>query len=391
MKKIAFFADILTEDFDGASRTMFQLLRAIEQYKMDFFFICDKGPDTISNHLVYRIPSVRIPINEDYSLALPFMIKKKLREALDQFAPDVIHISTPSPLGQFALQYAKKKSIPVISIYHTHFISYIPYYLKRISFLIKPADSWVKNFMRKFYNTCDLLYVPTSTMIKELETIGIDSTRMLLWQRGIDLHVFTSQKRDLTYIQNITGNKKPTILFASRLVWEKNIQSLIDIYLYMESQNIDYNFLIVGDGMAKKQAMLQMPNAFFLGKLDHAELSIIYASSDVFLFTSLSETYGNVVIEAMASGLPCVIANGGGSSSLVQHGFNGFKCTPNSPKEYAYFIQRLAQNEHVYAEIQLGGFHTVGSLDWDVLAQQYMRDIESLSMLPQMQLTWAAT
>ncbi|TJZ52417.1 glycosyltransferase family 1 protein [Sphingobacterium olei] len=389
MKRVAFFAEILIEDFDGASRTMFQLINRLDSSSMEYFFIYGKGPETFRHYLSYRVPSINIPINTDYSLAIPFVVKRDLEQALDNFAPDAIHISTPSPLGYYALKYAKRKNIPVLSIYHTHFISYIPYYLRRAPLFIKVAERWIQHTMRKFYNACDQLYVPSMPMISELERLGIAREQMTLWQRGIDLELFSISKRDINYIQQITKNKKPNILFASRLVWEKNIQTLIDIYTYMESQNMDYNFIVVGDGNAKKEAMAQMPNAFFLGKLNHEELSKVYASSDVFLFTSVSETYGNVVVEAMASGLPCVIANGGGSGGLVKHGQNGFKCTPNSPKEYAYFIQRLIDQPAIYGDLQLAGLSYVKKLDWENLAQRYFSDMQSLTNLPTAQLAWA--
>ncbi|GGH29658.1 glycosyltransferase family 1 protein [Sphingobacterium alkalisoli] len=391
MKRVAFFAEILIKDFDGASRTMFQLIDRLDASAMEYFFIYGKGPETFRHYLSYRVPSINIPVNADYSLALPFMVKKNLEQVLDNFAPDAIHISTPSPLGYYALKYAKRRNIPVLTIYHTHFISYIPYYLRHAPLFIKMVENWIQHTMRKFYNSCNQLYVPSIAMIHELENLGIAREQMTLWQRGIDLELFSTKKRDITYIQHITKNKKPNILFASRLVWEKNIQTLIDIYTYMESQNMDYNFIVAGDGTAKKEAMAQMPNALFLGKLNHEELSKVYASSDVFLFTSVSETYGNVVIEAMASGLPCVIANGGGSGDLINHGQNGFKCTPNCPKEYAYFIQRLMEQPIIYKDIQLAGFNYVQQLDWDNLAHRYFSDMHLLANLPQAQLAWVTS
>src|SRR5690606_12276175 len=252
--------------------------------------------------------------------------------------------ATPSLLGFFALNYAKRKNIPVISIYHTHFISYISYYFRKLSMLIKPTEHWTRQTMIRFYNHCQKIYVPTANMIDELKAIGIHAERLTLWQRGVDTKLFNPEKRNKEYLQSITHNNKPTILFASRLVWEKNIQTLIHIYQHLAEENKDYNFIIAGDGPAKIVAESQMPNAIFLGKLAHGELAKLYASSDVFVFPSTSETYGNVVIEAMATGLPCVIANGGGSANLIQHYQTGFKCEPNNAQEYVYFIHKIISN-----------------------------------------------
>ena len=390
MKKVAFFSEILIEDFDGASRTMFQIINRIDSSSFSYLFIHGKGPDKVQSHQSYQVPTLRIPINEDYSFAVPQLTKAKLEAALDEFQPDVIHIATPSLLGFFALKYAKHKNIPVISIYHTHFISYIAYYLRNLSTLIRPVEYWMRKAMLRFYNSCQKIYVPAHNIMEELKEIGIHGDRLALWQRGIDLNLFNPAKRNPAYIQSITHNQKPNILFASRLVWEKNVQTLIAIYQQLKRSGVDCNFIVAGDGSAYEDARQQMPEAFFLGKLNHGELSKLYASSDVFVFTSTSETYGNVVIEAMASGLPCVIANGGGSASLVEHDLNGFKCTPNNPLEYVYYIDKILKDERVKNRLQHEGLAYVQQLDWTNLANTYFADICALSRAPMNTLNWAS-
>src|SRR5690606_31267974 len=121
-------------------------------------------------------------------------------------------------------------------------------------------------------------------------------------------NLFNPSKSDKAYLRSITGNTNTNISFVSRLVWEKNIKTLIEIYHTLEEFGGGYNLIIAGEGTAKSIAMQEMPKAHFLGKQNHEQLSKLYASADAFVFTSTSETYGNVVVEAMASGLPCVIA-----------------------------------------------------------------------------------
>jgi glycosyltransferase involved in cell wall biosynthesis len=124
--------------------------------------------------------------------------------------------------------------------------------------------------------------------------------------------------------------------------------------------------------------------------LDHDELSKLYASSDVFVFTSTSETYGNVVIEAMASGLPCVIANGGGSASLVDHGRTGYKCVPNNALEYVYFIHKILSDANIREDFREAGLAYVRKLDWAKLAETYFDDIQELAASPINSLAWAS-
>lgn len=392
MKRVAFFAEIMTEDFDGASRTMFQLIDRIDTSKFDYLFVYGNGPEQFRAFQSFKVPTLNIPVNKDYCLAVPQLVRLKLERALDEFDPEAIHIATPSILGFFAINYAKKRNIPVLSIYHTHFISYIRFYLHHFKPLIAPTERWIKSAMRDFYNRCDQIYVPTAAMMTALKEMGIDEERMALWQRGVDRQLFSPTKADDEWIQGITGNEMPNVLFASRLVWEKNVRTLIGIYDELERRQVDCNFIIIGDGTAKEELQYRMPNAYFLGKKDHKELARFYASADVFVFPSTSETYGNVVTEAMASGLPCVISNEGGSASLVRHGQTGFKCSAYNPREYVYFITKLFDNGRLRQEVIENALVEIEKLDWSKLSQRYFTDMDGLATdapTPSPTWTWA--
>lgn len=390
MRKVAFFTEILVADFDGASRTMFQLINRIDQDKFSYFFVYGGGPSKFRNFHSYKVPTFKIPVNDDYCLAIPQLIKKKLELALDEFAPDMIHIATPSLLGFFALNYAKRKNIPVLTIYHTHFISYIAYYFKNILPLVKPTEQWIKKAMNNFYNKCDIVYVPTKSILDELQQIGLQQGGLKIWQRGIDTTLFNPQKKNVDFLRTITKNNRPTILFVSRIVWEKNIETLIEIYQHIQAQNLDYNFIVVGEGTAKTTAKQEMPKAIFLGKKNHEELAILYASADAFVFPSVSETYGNVVVEALASGLPCVIADGGGSASLIQHGKNGFKCQPENAAGYVYYLKKILSDNSLRKNLINAGLDYAGQLDWNRLSQSYFNDVEQLTDKTQeTDLAWA--
>jgi len=377
--KVAFFADILVRDFDGASRTMYQIIERIPNDKFEFMFFCGMEPTHEFPYPVFGVPAVRIPGNSTYKLAVPYFSGSKLKKALDDFAPDVIHIASPSPLGNFALKYRKSKDIPVLTIYHTHFLSYIEYYLKRAPFLVNAATKGVSSSQQKFYRQANLIYIPTEQIIKELKGYGFGIENMKIWQRGINNGLFSPAKKDASYLTNITRNDKPNVIFASRLVWEKNLATLIRIYKKSKAEGDKYNFIIVGDGVASQKLKEKMPGAFHLGKVDHETLAKLYASSDVFLFTSISETYGNVVVEAMASGCPCVIAKGGGSQSLVSHGQTGFLCEPNDESDYLKRIDQLVSDAELRSEIIANGIEYTKPLNWDSLAETYFADITHLA------------
>lgn len=375
--KVAFFAEILIEEFDGASRTMFQLIKRINPDQFEFLFIYGAGPDDIMGFEGLRIPSINIPLNNTYTMALPDLAISSIKERLQHFKPDVIHIATPSILGNFALKYAVKNKIPVISIYHTHFISYIDYYLKHVPFLINKVRKMVASRQKVFYNQCDLIYVPSETIREELMTIGIEDSRMTLWKRGIDTNLFSPKHRDIKKMKELTGNDWPTIMFASRLVWEKNLETLFKIYEELQSQQV--NFLIVGDGIAGTNCKAMMKNAVLTGKVDHQTLATLYASATIFLFPSVSETYGNVVIEAMAAGLPCVIADGGGSRDFITQGVNGFKCAPYHAGDYVEKILLLLKNEDLREQFSKNGLQLSKQLSWEQLAERYFEDVTVLA------------
>lgn len=381
MKKIrvAFFAEILIEDFDGASRTMYQILNRIPRDDFEFMFFCGVPPDKELGFDVFQLPTITIPYNTSYEAALPFLAKKKLTQKLEAFNPDIIHFASPSPLGSFANKYGKANNIPVVSIYHTHFISYVKYYFDFAKFTIPYFQRKVKEITKRFYRDPQIVYVPTREIIKDLkEKCELDGHNLKLWQRGINNKLFNPVKKDKAYIRELVGNDKPNILFVSRLVWEKNLQCLIDLYRKCEAEKAEVNFIVAGDGVVRKELQRKMPNAKFLGMLGHEELARVYASSDIFFFPSVTETYGNVVIEAMASGIPCVVANGGGPKSIITHGVNGMLCEADNIQEFWDTIQALLNDKERYHKMVHDGLEFTDSLSWDRLVNIYFEDLKYL-------------
>lgn len=377
--KVAFVFEIMKEDFDGASRTVFQLINRIDKSKFEFLFLCAVPPRLIFKHKFIEFPSMVVPFNKDYRMSLPFLAERRFKKQMDKFKPDVIHVSTPSLLGKRAILYGNTRGIPIISIYHTHFIAYIEYYFRKAPLFIRPFRKLMSMSTADFYNRCNLVYVPTKTIINELESFGVRSNIMKLWQRGVNLEVFNPSKRDKAFLKRITGNDRPSILFASRLVWEKNLDLLIKINHRLMESGLGFNMVIAGEGNAESELKEALPDAFFTGRLSHSDLAKLYASSDVFLFTSISETYGNVVAEAMASGIPCVIANGGGSVDFVQNGINGYLCKHDDVDIFVKRITMLLKDEATRKRFSENGLKFISVLNWDSLVTTYFEDLVKLS------------
>lgn len=378
--KVVFFADILIDDFDGASRTMFQIINRIPSDNFEFLFVCGMGSDKISGFKCLHVSSLGIPGNKTYRLATPMFQKAELDKEINAFYPDIIHISTPSLLGNYALKLAKRMGIPVVSIYHTNFVSYIDYYIKNVPFLIDFTKDRARNILKAFYNQCDTVYVPSATMMDELSSFGIRAHNMKLWQRGIDKKLFSPTKRKNGLMRSLVGNDNPCILFVSRLVWEKNLQTMIDLYSLIEANDLKYNIVVVGDGVAKAALKKQMPNAFFFGYMGHEQLANIYASSDVFFFPSVTETFGNVVLEAMASGLPCVVANSGGSKDFIRDGVNGFRCSPYNSQEYLGRITEIISRPGLAKTLSENALAASKKYVWENIVAEYFGDLKMLSL-----------
>ena len=380
MIRIAFFADILSKDFDGASRTMYQLISRIDKEKYDFIYITGQNRLAEETDLkIYQTPSLPIPFQKRYKMSFLIWKNRRIQAILADFQPDVIHISTPSFLGSWALKYANNHRIPVISIFHTYFSSYMQYYFRRIPFMVKILRKVSDNIQKKFYNKCSIIYVPSNSMNKELSSIGVDKSKIKLWERGIDHQLFSPAHRDLPHIHRITNNEKKNILFVSRLVWEKNLNALIDLYQLLQRGNLDYNLIIVGTGHAEKTLRKIMPYALFCGSMEHRELSKLYASADVLFFPSISETFGNVVLEALASGLPAIVADKGGTQDMIEDGFNGFVCPHNRTDIFLSKIVLLLEDKTILSKMKVNARASSLGYNWDHLAGKYFNDIVLLA------------
>lgn len=365
---------MLVRDYDGCMRTIFHLL---DRIPADVEVRCFSGSANSGVELAtFQVPDLTIPFNNSYKMALPYLKPMAIKKLLDAYQPDIIHVSNPSFLGRYAINYAKKRGIPVTTIFHTNYVSYVDYYLRDAKALISMTKKFVEFNLRGFYQDCDLVLVPTQAMYDELERIRIDGYRMKIWRRGIDRSIFNPSKRKVAVLHQLTGNTKPNLLFASRLVWEKNLETLIRIQRENEKLGLPYNLLIAGHGVAKEKLQEELPSAFFLGNLNQEQLAQYYASADIFVFPSVSETYGNVVIESLSCGTPCVIADAGGSGTLIDQAITGYKVSPYDEQAYMSRIAKIL--DHGREMFSNSCVEATKDLDWNALASKYYGLLDSL-------------
>jgi phosphatidylinositol alpha 1,6-mannosyltransferase len=339
--RLALFTGNYNHIQDGVSLTLNRLVRFLMENNVDVLVFGPTIPEPALDHAgtFIPVPSVAAPGRPEYRISVSF--PNRARKQLEEFDPDLIHIASPDVLGHKALRWALKNNKPVVSSYHTHFSSYLKYY--RLS-LFEPL-LW--KYLSWFYRNCRQLYVPTPSMVDVLREKGIEGD-MKIWARGIEKDRFSPSMRDDDWRSDKGfGAGDVVITFVSRLVWEKNLKVYADVVSRLMQKYDTAKALVVGNGPAGDELKELLPDAVYTGFLKGEELSRAYASSDVFFFPSDTETFGNVTLEAMASGLPCVVADAVGSKSLVDHEENGFLAPADKNNLfYAYIEQLITDSEY---------------------------------------------
>ena len=238
-----------------------------------------------------------IPNYPDLKVGLP--AKRRLVAQWTRRRPDLVHIVTEGPLGWSALEAARKLKIPASSDFRTNFHSYSQHY--GIGWLKRP----IVGYLRKFHNKTALTTVPTERMRSELSAIGFKNVRVL--SRGVNATLYDPARRSES-LRSRWGLKADNLILihVGRLAAEKNLELLIKAYERLKAQDPKVRLLLVGDGPEKSAMQARVPDAIFAGMQTGEDLASHYASADLFVFPSKTETFGNVTLEAMASGLPVV-------------------------------------------------------------------------------------
>jgi glycosyltransferase involved in cell wall biosynthesis len=339
-RRIALFTGNYHHIADGVSLTLNRLVRHLESRGDRVLVFAPTVDDPPMRHAgtLVPVPSVSAPGRPEYRLSTGF--PEAARVALEEFEPHIVHVATPDWLGFRALRWARAHDVPVVASYHTHFPSYLDYY--RLGAL-EPA-LW--SYARWFYNRCGQVYVPSWPMADVLREHGV-TTDIRLWTRGVELDRFSPAHRSGAWRQQHGfGPDDVVIAFVSRLVWEKGLDVFAEVLRGLRRAGRPVHALVVGEGPAEDGLRARMqPDDVFLGHLEGPELSTAYASSDIFLFPSETETFGNVTLEALASGLPVVAADAAGSRMLVEDGLTGRLCPPRDVTSFLSATRELVEDE----------------------------------------------
>lgn len=362
--RVALFTGAYNHIADGVSRTLNRLVAHLEQegFAVRIFAPTVREPQVDHAGTLVPVPSVAAPGRPDYRLSLG--LTPAVRRELRSFNPDLYHIATPDLLGLQALLNARRRARPVVASYHTHFASYLPYYRLQL------AEPLVWRYLRWFYGHCEHVYVPSSSMQDELAAHGIEEG-MRLWERGVDTARFNPAKRSVDWRRDRGFQDQDVVItFVSRLVLEKGLERMVKMLQRLEERGARFRALIVGDGPARDELSNLLPEAVFTGYLEGEHLARAYASSDIFLFPSDTETFGNATLEAMASGLPTVCAEATGNRTLVVDGQTGYLLKSDDIDGFADRLSQLVVDTRQRAQMGSAARAAATQYDWAEVLQR---------------------
>ena len=368
--KIAIYSGTYRRNQDGATRTLYELtdslLREDIQTGIWSYSYTEQARRGLS---LFKVPSIPLVLYPDYRISLP---TPRLDRDLDEFAPDIVHITVPDLMGIHFRRYARKRGIPVMCSFHTDFVSY----LKSFRLGIFENQSW--KYLQWLYNGTDAVLAPTEEMARILRTHGIRNVD--IWSRGIHLDRFNPGFFSRELRRSWNAENRLVILYAGRFVWYKDLEIFMQVYEKFAEAGLlpRVRFVLAGDGPIRDVLEERMPEAIFPGYLSGEELSRVYASSDIFLFPSTTETFGNVIQEALASGLPALVSDKGGCQEIVAYSGAGRVCTAGDSGAFFRACRNLILNPKVKQRLRARGLDWVRSRDWDRVNASVVRTYRNL-------------
>ena len=312
---------------------------------------------SLSELLMRGLPIPRYP---QLKIGLPG--KKALVRAWTLQRPDLVHIATEGPLGWSALQAARRLKLPVTSDFRTNFHAYSQHY--GVGWLRKPIVA----YLRKFHNHTACTMVPTRSLADELRQAGFANLQVIA--RGVDTTVFTPAKRSQALRQEWGADADTlVVLSVGRLAAEKNLAWVVAAHQAVLASGRKVCLVFAGDGPHRAELSAQCPQAVFLGMCDHERLASVYASADLFVFPSTTETFGNVTLEALASGTPVLAFDCAAASDLVAQGVNGWLVPQGQEAAFVARAQTIGQDLLALQAMREATARSVAGLGWDEIVQ----------------------
>jgi phosphatidylinositol alpha 1,6-mannosyltransferase len=361
--RIALFTGNYNYVRDGANQALNRLVRYVERQgaTVRVYSPTTDTPAFEPAGALVSIPSVPLPGRAEYRLG--FGLTGGAKRDVAAFDPHIVHIASPDIIGHRAATWGRRRGVPVVASVHTRFETYFRYYK------IGWAQTVGEAILRRLYTRCFEIYAPSESMAAVLTDQRM-SRRVRIWSRGIDRDLFNPGRRDSEWRRSLgIADGDVVVLFVARLVLEKGLDTLAATLAKLDERGVSYKALIVGEGPARPWIEAQAPQAIFAGYQTGVDLARAYASADLMFNPSSTETFGNVTLEAMASGLPVVAARATGSLSLVADGVNGLLTSPDDVEGSADALAYYIGDPAARAAAGEAGLRAAVRFDWDRINQ----------------------
>ncbi|MGR4871421.1 glycosyltransferase family 4 protein [Variovorax sp. LARHSF232] len=364
--RIALVTETYPPEVNGVALTLQRVVEGLRALQHDIQLIRPRQTETDSAKRADRLDEVLmrgVPIPRYPEMKMGMPANKALGQLWSRQRPDLVYIATEGPLGWSALQIAHKLKLPVCSDFRTNFHAYSKHY--GIGWLYRP----IMGYLRKFHNRTAFTMVPSESLRQQLRGAGFE--RLMLVTRGVDTEQFSPARRsEALRAQWGATPDTPVALFVGRLAAEKNLGALANAYLAMRQQRPDARLVVVGEGPAAQQLAGSVPDAIFAGTRRGDELGMYYASSDLFVFPSMTETFGNVTLEAMASGLAVLAYDHASAGQMIRSGENGLIAPLGDEEEFVRLARHLVKAPEHARQMGQRARQSAGEAGWERIVAQ---------------------
>ncbi len=373
--KIAFVTETFPPEINGVAMTFGVVARelgrrghAVTVYRPRRDDLPGAGlqPD----YAVISLPGVPIPRYPMLRLGLPAW--GTLRRLWTDERPDIVHVVTEGPLGSSAVSVARQLGLPVTSSFHTNFHTYARHY--GFAVLGRVVLAW----LRRVHNRTQRTFAPTAELCDELAEAGFRHTALL--SRGVDTWQFHPARRaEALRLSWGAAADDPVVIHVGRMAAEKNYGLLFRAFAAMREANPRCRFVLVGDGPLRPRLQREHPDCLFTGFIPRGDLARHYASADVYIHASLTETFGNVLTEAMASGLAVAGFDYAAARQFVQHGRNGLSVPCTEPEALVDAAVLLATDELLRAQLRQSARTAVEAQSWEIVIGRFESDLAAVA------------
>jgi glycosyltransferase involved in cell wall biosynthesis len=379
MLRIAVVTETYPPEINGVAMTISRMVEGLRRRHVVELIRPRQNPqDSAKQELTLQEVLVRgFPIPRYQGLKLGLPAKQRLIKLWTAQRPDVVHLVTEGPLGSSALAAARKLGIPVSSDFHTNFHSYSRHY--GFGWLQKT----VAGYLRNLHNRTDTTLVPTQELRDTLAQDGYQNLQVVA--RGVDTALFHPDKRSekLRLQWGVIDEDELVVIYVGRISAEKNMPLVLRTFQAMQAINSKLKLVLVGDGPVRAELQRQNPEYVFAGMRTGEDLAAHYASGDIFLFASMTETYGNVTVEAMASGLAVVAYRYAAAAEHIEHEKNGLHAEFGNEEEFVVQACKLAMDVSRVDKMRMQAHQTMLKLDWQNIVDEFELALAQLAVKPE--------